>query len=1068
MMKTSTAFSMLLAMLISVLTSSMLYAQERSVSGKITDGETNEPLPGVNILVKGTTTGTVTDIDGNYRITVPQEATTLILTSIGYTREEVNIGTQNVINVTLLPDIQSLSEVIVTGYSSQRKADITGAIAVVEPEDINQITAASVLQKLDGRAAGVTVQTGGSPGGESTVRIRGISSFGNNDPLYIIDGVPVESRFLNLINPNDIESMQVLKDPSTSSIYGARASNGVIIITTKKGSAGKATVTFDANFGVQTPVRGMDSYLMQDPLRYAEVVRVAHANAGLNPPTNIYGPDLSNPTIPNYIWPNDGVNQTNSVDESTYSFPDRLIMPASRGTNWWDEVFSPAPVQDYNLNVSGGSENARYNISANYFNQQGTMEYTYFKRYSIRANSEFKVGRFTIGENLSLSRSNSVDGGFGNQGEGTPVGNLVKMQPIIPVYDVAGYFAGAKANSLGNGTNPVRQLWADKDNVFTANQILGNAYAQVDIVEGLSARTSFGIQFDLNNDKRFSVPTWENSEPTDITSLVENYSNNFNWTWTNTLNYNKTIGENHNFAALLGYESIREQRNFLEGSIAGFVTTDIDARYINNVLADVGTRNVFSNGGISTLESVFGKIDYNFGQKYYASATVRRDGSSRFGPNNRYGVFPAFSAGWRLSEEGFMQGVTWMEDFKIRGGWGITGNQRVPDGSVFNRFGGGVGSSFYDIDGSNTSVTPGYILSARGNPDLKWEENIATNIGFDATLFGGKFEVVFDWYRRTVDGLLFNPTQPATAGSAAPAFFNVGQMSNTGIDLALGYRGRIGNDWDFSADLNLSHYVNEIERIDGNQDFFFGPVGGRGGTTVINQLGSPIGAFYGLVADGIFASEEEVDAHATQDGAAPGRIRFRDVNGDGSINADDRDVIGSYHPDLTSGLNLGLRYKRFDLNAFVFGSFGNDIFDVTREFTIFRLFNTNVREDLIENSWRPDNLDAEYPRLDQSDTFSRAFSSYYIEDGSYVRLRNLQIGYALPGAALDRIGLSNLRLYVQGQNLFTITGYSNVDPSLPAISSNTSTGNVADQSAGIDRGTYPTNKIFSFGLNASF
>lgn len=1066
-MKHSTVFSLLLALVLSLAYSNMLLAQDRSVTGKVTDGETGEALPGVNILVQGTTTGTVTDIDGNYRITVPDGASTLILTSIGYTREEIEIGSQNVINVSMLPDIQALSEVVVTGYSSQRKADITGAVSIVEPEEINQITAASVLQKLDGRASGVTVQTGGAPGGESTVRIRGISSFGNNDPLYVIDGVPVESRFLNTINPNDIESIQVLKDPSTASIYGSRASNGVIIVTTKKGNPGKATVTFDASVGVQTPVKGMDSYLMQDPLQYAEVIRRSHENANLDPPTNIFGPNLSNPSIPNYIWPNDGVNQTQTVDESTYSFPDNLIMPSSPGTNWWDEVFSPAAVQDYNLNVSGGTENARYNISANYFDQQGTMKYNYFKRYSIRANSEFKAGRFTVGENLTLSRSQNVSN-FGNQGEGSPVGNIIKMQPVIPVYDVGGWFAGAKANSLGNGTNPVRQLWADKDNVFTTNQVIGNAYLRFDIMDGLYARTSLGIQFDLNNDKRFGFPTPENSEPTDVTNLVENYGQTFNYTWTNTLNYEKTLGENHNIAALVGYESIRNQNNFLEGSIAGYVTTDIDARYIDNALADVGTRAVFSNGGISTLASLFGKIDYNFAQKYYASATVRRDGSSRFGPNNRYGVFPAFSAGWRISEEGFLQGATWLEDFKIRGGWGITGNQSIPDGSVFNRFGGGTNSSFYDINGTNTSLTTGYLLTDRGNPDLRWEENIATNIGFDATFFGGQFEVVFDWYKRTVDGLLFNPTQPATAGFAAAPFLNVGVMSNTGVDLAIGYKGNFGRNTTFSADLNLGHYVNEIEQIDGTQDFFFGPVGGRGGTLVINQLGAPIGSFFGLVADGIFASQEEVDAHATQDGAAPGRMRFRDVNEDGVINLDDRDIIGSYHPDLTAGLNLGLRFKQFDMNAFIFGSFGNDIFDITKEFTIFRLFNTNVREDLLTNSWTPDNLGAEYPQMDQSDTFSRQFSSFYVEDGSFVRLRNLQVGYTFPGAALSRMGMSNLRLFLQGQNLFTITGYSGIDPALPTISTNNATGNVADQSAGIDRGTYPTNRIFSFGVSASF
>ena len=1067
-MKISTQTKCLGLLLLSLLFGLQGFAQEQTVSGTVTDLESGEVLPGVNILIKGTTRGTVTDMDGNYQISVPGEDAVLVFSSIGFTAEEVTVGNQSSIDLSMNPDIQSLSEIVVTGYSSQRKADITGAVATVDAERINQITAPSFLQKLDGRAAGVTVNAGGAPGGASTVRIRGISSFGNNDPLYVVDGVPIQGRFVNLINPNDIENIQVLKDPSSASIYGSRASNGVIIVTTKKGEAGKAKLTLNASVGVQTPVKGMDSYLIQDPLQYAEIVRRSYANAGQEAPTNIYG-DINNPTIPNYIWPNDGETQTQSVDESTYSFPDNLIMPASQGTNWWDAVFSPAPVQDYNLGLSGGSENARFNVSANYYDQQGTLDRTYFKRYSIRANSEFTAGRFTFGENLSLSRANIVDGGFGNQDEQSVIAQIIKMQPVVSVYDVGGYFSGAKAISLGNGSNPAAVLFKDKDNVFTANQVLGNAFGNFEILEGLSFKSSIGIQFDLNNDKRFNFTTPENSEPNLVNSLVENYSNNFNYTWTNTLNYTQSFGGVHNLTALVGYEAIRNQNNFLEGTIANFVSTEIPARFINPALADNGTRTVVSRGNVSTLASLFGKVDYNYNQKYYASATVRRDGSSRFGSVNRYGVFPAFSLGWRISEEGFAQGATWLEDFKLRGGYGVTGNQNIPDGSTFNRFGGAVRQSFYDITGANTSSIAGYLLTNRGNQDLQWEENISTNVGIDATFFGGKIDLVFDWYTRTVDGLLFNPTQPATAGSAAPAFFNVGQMNNTGVDIVLGYRGRFGDNVNFSADLNVSHYRNEIVSIDGEQDFFFGPIQGRGGTVSINRVGESIGSFYGLVADGIFEDQAAVDAHAEQPLAAPGRIRFRDVNEDGQITADDRDIIGSYHPDLTTGLYLGLQYKGFDVNAFVYGSFGNDIFDITKEFTIFRLFNTNVREDRLTDSWTPENTDAKYPQLSQTDTYSSTYSSYYVEDASYVRLRSLQVGYSLPASTLEAMGITSARVFVQGQNLFTISGYSNIDPALPTIyADNNPTGDVSDQGAGIDRGTYPTNRIISLGVGVTF
>lgn len=1047
-----------------LLFSATMFAQ---ISGTIVDESNDEPLIGASILVAGTANGTVTDIDGNFSLNA-SAGDVLEVSYTGYTTQNVTVGASSNLSIRLSQGV-ALDQIVVTGYSSQRKRDIIGAVSVVDAEELNTITAASFIQKLEGRAAGVNVTTGGAPGGRSTVRIRGISSFTNNDPLYIIDGVPVQSAFNNAINPNDIESIQVLKDPSTASIYGARANNGVIIVTTKKGKAGKAKVSFDAYYGVQAPVKGMDDFLILDALDYGEVVKQSHVNAGLDVPTNIYG-DPNNQSVPAFLWPNDGVNQTQSADVNSYSFPNNLIHPASTGTNWWDEVFDPAPVMDVNIGVSGGTENATYNISANYFDQDGTMKHTWWRRMSLRANSQFKTGRFSFGENLSISRSANVDGGFGSQGEGSAIGQIIKMQPIIPVFDSGpnGYFAGAKANTLGNGSNPRAALFKDKDNVFQNVNILGNAYAAVELIDGLNFKTSFGFDITHQKDRRFQFTTPENSEPNNETRFTENSNDILNWTWTNTLNYSKTFSDKHNVTAIAGYEAIKSRNNFLQAQISNFVTLDINAWYVQPALADPGTLNGFSNGGFSSLQSVFGKVDYNYDGKYYLSATVRRDGSSRFGRSNRYGTFPAISAAWRLSDEGFAQGADWLDDMKIRAGWGVTGNQDIAAGRVFDQFGGGTGSSFYDINGTNTSIVSGFVKTSNGNPDAKWEENVSVNAGFDASLANGAFEIVFDWYKRTVDDLLFNPLLPATAGNAAPPIVNIGKMENTGFDLTLGYRKNFTNDFKFTADLNLGQYTNEIVKIDGVQQEFFGPVTGRGGNTVINRLGQPIGSFYGLVADGIFQSQAEVDAHATQDGAAPGRIRFKDVDGDGMVNASDRDVIGSYHPDFTAGLNLGFQYKNFDFNAFLFGSFGNDIFDITKEFTVFRLFSTNVRADRLTDSWTPTNTGAKYPQLDQNDQFSSAFSSFYVEDGSYVRLKNISLGYTLPQSVLGTTGLSSLRVYVQAQNLFTITGYSGVDPSLPAISTNGSGGNQSDQGQGIDRGTYPTNKIISFGINAAF
>ncbi|MDH3650097.1 MAG: SusC/RagA family TonB-linked outer membrane protein, partial [Saprospiraceae bacterium] len=657
---------------------------------------------------------------------------------------------------------------------------------------------------------------------------------------------------------------------------------------------------------------------------------------------------------------------------------------------------------------------------------------------------------------------------FGSQGEGSFIGQIIKMQPVIPVYDIDGYFAGAKANDLGNASNPIGILTKDKDNTFTANRVLGNVYGEYEIIPGLSVKTSFGIQYDANKDKRFGFPTPENSEPSTVFSLTENNFENTSWTWTNTATYNTTIGENHNLTVLGGYESIQNRNTFLQGAISGWVTTDINAWYIQDALADPGTKQVFSNGGISSLASLFGKVDYAFQSKYYASFTIRRDGSSAFGEANRYGVFPAVSAGWRISDEAFMQNIGWLDDLKVRGGWGITGNQSIPAGRVFDQFGGGTNSSFYDITGSNSSLAQGFILTSLGNPNLKWEENKSTNVGIDASLFAGQFTIVFDVYQRSVEGLLFNPLLPATSGNAQPPFVNVGKMENNGWDLTLGYRGNLTQDLRFNADLNLGHYKNEIISIDGVQDFFFGNFGGRLGNIIINQVGGEIGAFYGFKSDGLFESQADVDAHATQDGAAPGRLKFVDVNNDGVVNLDDKTDIGSYHPDLTAGLNLGFAYKNFDANIFLFGSFGNEIFDIGKEFTIFRLFRTNVRTDLLTDSWTESNTGASIPRLDQNDQFSSAASDFYVEDGSYVRAKNIQLGYTFPNSLLNKFGVSNFRIYLQAENLFTITDYSNIDPALPNINRDVNGVNVVDQSAGVDRGTYPANRIFMFGVNATF
>tara|TARA_R100001143_G_C3361331_1_gene136726 strand:+ start:12441 stop:15728 length:3288 start_codon:yes stop_codon:yes gene_type:complete len=1055
------------------------FGQQVEVSGTVT-GADGLAIPGVSILVLGTSTGTTTNIDGEYSLTAPSDGT-LVFSYIGYIRQEVAIQGHSEINVVLQESIALLDELIVTGYSAQRRADITGAVASIDIESASRATSASVLQRLDGRVSGVTVDAGGSPGGRSTVRIRGISSFGNNEPLYIVDGTPVQDSFMNFLSPNDIESIQVLKDASAASIYGARANNGVILIQTKKGEAGAPQVSVNIRTGMSTPVRGYDDFLFTDALEYHKVVKAVHDNAGLPTPTNIYG-NPNSPSIPNYLWPNDGTNQTNSLapfglteDDYVWGVQSKQrnqIMPASAGTNWWDAVFGTGYTQDYNVGVSGGGENNRYNVTFNYFDQEGTAAYNRFQRGSIRVNTDFTMGNLTIGENLALTLEESY-GGLGGDGlgEGNIIGKNILLQPIIPVYDIGGNFASGKAPGLGNSSNPLKIAFNNRDDVGKYTRIFGNTFARYNVLDKVVVQSSLGFNLSFGNGTSFNPRFPENSEPSFSESISE-FSNTFReWTWSNTINYVDIFAERHNVSVLVGQEAIQSRSRGISGSLGQLVTTDINARYIQDAVGNPATKNVSSGGGIGSLLSFFGKIDYNYDTRYFLSATVRRDGSSRLGPNNRWGTFPALSAGWRISNESFMQDNDFFSNVMLRVGYGVTGNQSIPGGRAFDLFGGGTGDTFYAIGGGNSTRT-GYRQSSLGNPDLKWEENTSINAGLDLEFFEGRFNFVLDVYERQTDNLLFAPGLPGTAGVASPPIVNIGKMQNTGFDISVGYRGNISRDLNLSVTLNGSHYKNEILRIDGEQEFFQGPIGSRFGNAVINQIGFPIGSFRGLQTDGIFANQAEVDAHVDQDGAKPGRFRFVDVNGDGEITAADRTIIGDPHPDFTTGLDVGLQYKNWDFNANIYGTFGNDIFDVQKEFYVFRNFNTNVRRDLltkaaiVQNGQVTNLGSAIYPQLDISDTFSSQQSDFFVEDGSYVRLRSLQVGYTFPPDVVP--GMRNLRVFLQAENLFTFTGYSGLDPALPALAASSGGVDVRDQARGLDRGTYPSNKTLTFGVSAVF
>jgi TonB-linked SusC/RagA family outer membrane protein len=1047
-------------------TSGALGQAQNRVAGSVTSTE-GVPLGGVTVRVQGSDVRAITDAAGRYSIAAPANGI-LNFSRIGHRAVQENINGRTRIDVKMTA-VAFLEEVVVTAYTTERRADITGAVATVNVDAVARPTTASVLQRLTANVPGVSVEASGSPGSRTTVRVRGISSFQNNDPLYIVDGVPLQDSYVNFLNPDDIESIQVLKDASAASIYGSRASNGVIIIeTTKRGSTSGPQTKLSLRTGWSTPVRGLDDFLITNALDYFQVVKASYLNAGLQVPTNIYG-DPNNPTIPKYIFAapsattaTDQWGRPTSVDPNKYSYPTNLIMPGSSGTDWWKAIFGTGAVKDMNLGITGGGAETQYAVSFNYFDQKGTAIYNDFQRGNVRVNTSFNRGQLDFGENVALSLEQHTGGlpdDPGSYAEDGILGKNIMMQPVIPIYDINGNFAGGKGTGLGNQSNPLKEAYWAKNNLSKNNRVFGNVFGGFVVNPQLSLRSSLGFDVGQGAFNGYNPPFPENAEATFTNSISESNSNFTNWTWSNTGRYDKKIGE-HNFSVLAGEEANGSYTHRIDAGMSNLLNNDINSRYIQDALGDAASKTVSSGGGRSALLSLFGKADYNYADKYVASVTLRRDGSSRLAPGHQWGTFPAFGLGWRLSKEGFLQGNHTFNDVMLRYGYGVTGNQLIPAGRIVALFGGSQGDTYYDIAGQN-AIASGFRQTTLGNPDLKWEEDKSVNVGTDLAMFDNAINIVFDAYTRVTNNLLFDPALPATAGIAAPPIVNVGKMSNTGFDFSVGHRAA---NWNLS--FNGSHYKNKIESINGSQNFFYGPISTRIGNQVINQIGQPIGAFYGYIADGFFKDAADVASHASQDGAKPGRIKFRDVNGDGKITLDDRTIIGSPHPKFTAGLNAGFFHGNWDLHATLFGTYGNKIFENQMEWYVFREFNTNVRKDLLANSWTPQHTNAKYPQIDISDTYSYALSSFYVKDGSYTRLQNIQLGYNVP-RSMSRY-LSAARVYVQVENLFTITGYDGLDPALPPANVFGSAGDIRDQYRGVDRGSYPSSRTFTIGLNTSF
>jgi len=1056
-------------------------APQVQVSGTVT-APSGAHLQGVTVRIRGggwtTNTTTLTDADGNYELTVPADGV-LVFGLIGYRSVAQSIAGRSTINVVMEPAVSGLPEVVATGYQDVRRADFTGALATGDVESINRQTAPSVLQRLGGELSGVTVEHGGSPGSRATVRIRGVTSFQNNDPLYVVDGNPVEESYLNWLNPDDVGSIQVLKDASATSIYGSRASNGVVVVETKRGRPGQRRISLDLRSGVASPVKGYDAFLITNPMDYFQVFKASYLNAGLAVPGNVYGNDTlgNNPSIPTYIWPNDGVHQScdisapactgTRVDPSTYSYPLGLIMPGSPGTDWWKAVFGSGETRNANLSILGAGESNSYLVSFHYLTQDGTARFNRFQRGGVRINTAFLLDRFNVGENLSITRERGYGGlDDADLGENNIIGKNILQQPVVPIFDIAGNYASGKAVHLSNLTNPLKVARTGGQSINTWDRTFGNVFASVDAGHGIDLKTRFGFNLRNWSFRGYAPSTPENSEPTSIDAIYENYSQGTEWTWTNTLNYVRAVNR-HNLTILLGHETSKRHTRFEAGSCANLLSgLNPETRYIQDALCDPSTKSVSSTGTRGSLLSFFGKVDDNFADRYYLTLTLRLDRVSRLG--HKWGSFPAFGGGWKLSREPNMM---------LRFGWGITGSQRISDGGIVSQFSGDRGDTFYDIGNSNASVRRGFRVIGIGSPDPEWERTRSANVGIDLEFLDGRGRFSADVYRRKTDRILFDPRGPATAGTPSPPP-GFGAMQNNGIDLSIGYRGTIGGNTVWSATLNGGRYKNRILSIDGVGTFFLGPYSLRAQYPVINQIGQPIGAFYGLVADGYYRDSAEA-APFWADGARPGRIRFKDLNNDGAITAADRTVIGSPHPDFTAGLDLSLRRGNWDVSAAFYGSFGNQIFNAQKYWYVFRAFDTNVRKDLLANSAELDgpcagttcpgkvkNPNASYPRVDITDFYSRTFSSYWVEDGSYVRLRALQVAYNVPPALVRWIPAA--RVYVQAENLFTITGYSGIDPALPAWAAVGAGGDIRDQFRGIDGGSYPSSRTITVGISTTF
>lgn len=991
-----------------------LHAQQqaKTVTGTVTD-VSGEPIIGANIRIKGTTTGTITDIDGNFSIEAKPQSV-IEVSYIGYLTQETVINNQKSIRFLLKEDTKTLDEVVVIGYGVQKKADLTGSVANINTEKLNTQSNANIGQALQGKIAGVDiVSQGGAPGSGTRIMVRGIGTLNNASPLYIVDGMYMNS--IDHINPNDIASIDVLKDASSAAIYGSRAANGVIIVTTKEGSntEGKPIIDLSVNLGISTASKFLD---MLDAKGWAEVTTIARQAIGK--PALDMATDLANK-------------------------PDN---------DWQDIMFRPALMQNYNLAVKGGGKYSTYYTGLGYFNQDGIVKGTNYQRYNIQSKNDYKRGIFSAGTNLIISFSH--DKPLHQELRGGMIGTILQSVPTLEKYDDTR--EGGYGGTYGDVVNIPHPLAIIDDNImdrYNENvKIFSNLYAQIELFKGLKYKLNLTPDFSFERYKNYLNKYDFGLATNSITQLTERQRRRRNILVENLLTFDRTFGE-HKISALAGYtyqdSRFRHIQAYGEGLPQGL--EEIDAATTN--------RSNEGNSWRSVLTSILGRVFYSYQNKYLFTATIRRDGSSKFGKNNRYGYFPSFSLGWNVAEEKFMENVHWLDQLKLRGGYGVLGNQEIDNYQYSSTITTGI-----NYPDGNGGLLQGAFPKNFANPDIKWEETAMTNVGIDFMAFNNRLSLTADYYVKNTKDILLTVPIPISSGGANDPIRNAGKIRNNGFEFNLGWMDQPNPDISYGINLIGSFNKNKVIAMGSESGSIKGGSTNQNITTSETKAGYPIGGYWLISTAGYFNSQEEVDAYAKdgkkiQPAAEPGDIKFVDANNDGVINDDDRVFQGSPFPDFTFALNGNMRYKNFDLSIGLQGVLGNKIYNATRQTLEDVTKGSNFLASCLDY-WTPENKNASHPRLtwDDPNRNTRAESDRYLENGSYLRLRSVQLGYTFPQTWFKG-AIQHARVYINAENLFTITSYSGYSPDVNADNANY---------RGFDNFIYPTNRTFMLGLNVTF